>query len=643
MKKLKKICSVIVAYVLVLSMVISPFDAMAASTPQFAVEDCTVVQGDEFTVDSSSTYSVLELYEFHDGELSETTTQNIYEFNAPESAYYKIEYWDKSYNDLKLKWVVQNSDGTILRTHEGTPESAFFQFMNEGETYYFAVSQLDNNTETISYRCIVRMVEQELTVGEETLDQGGFFAFTPEESGTYRFYDATMLNTNFKIYDSDFNLLAGGGKCALEVYAERIECELKGGQTYFLDVYDWGDSMEDCYVGVKKLHGEPTSIELDWHWPQEDYTMEQGDSEILDAIILPGDCFTGDVTWTTSDESVVSFNCDCGWSSRPLKAKGVGTAVITATLANGLSDSITITVVGGSEPDIEPDEEVILTSVEIENMPSKTVYEIGETLDTNGLKLRFTYSNGSSGITDFGYTTSGFDSTTAGSKTVTVEYGGLTTSFTVTVNEEQVLEDSAQLIMSGLETMAGKEITVTLSVENNPGIAGLAVSLKYDESVLTLKDTENGGLFSGFTAAKNFAWDESEDVVEDGVLATYTFVVAEDAPAGDYDIEVIIRSCTNDNLDDVELVTVNGKISVIDFVYGDSNGDQEIDMKDVVSLRKYITNFDYDTDTSSENVDFGADANGDAKIDMKDVVILRKYITNYDYDTDSSTVVLGPQ
>jgi len=60
-------------------------------------------------------------------------------------------------------------------------------------------------------------------------------------------------------------------------------------------------------------------------------------------------------------------------------------------------------------------------------------------------------------------------------------------------------------------------------------------------------------------------------------------------------------------------------------------------------LRKYITNFDYDTNTSSVNVELGADANGDGKIDIKDVVILRKYITNYDYDTESSTVILGPQ
>ena len=290
-----------------------------------------------------------------------------------------------------------------------------------------------------------------------------------------------------------------------------------------------------------------------------------------------------------------------------------------------------------------PPEPPVATTLYINTLPQKTTYYIGEELDTTGLSLTLTYSDNSSEIISTGFEVDGFDSATAGTKTLTVRYGALANTFTVTVNNIPVSEETAQLIVSDSETLAGKDVSVTLLIKNNPGVAGLLVSLKYDESVLTLKDTENGGLFSGFTAAKNFAWDESADVYEDGVLATFTFEVAENAQAGDYGIEVLIRSCTNENLDDVELSSVNGKVSVIDFVYGDSNGDQKIDMKDVVLLRKYITNFDYDTNTSSETVGFGADANGDNKIDMKDVVILRKYITNYDYDTESSTVVLGPQ
>ena len=37
------------------------------------------------------------------------------------------------------------------------------------------------------------------------------------------------------------------------------------------------------------------------------------------------------------------------------------------------------------------------------------------------------------------------------------------------------------------------------------------------------------------------------------------------------------------------------------------------------------------------------DANGDGQINMEDVILLRQYIANYNYETGSSTVILGPQ
>ena len=76
--------------------------------------------------------------------------------------------------------------------------------------------------------------------------------------------------------------------------------------------------------------------------------------------------------------------------------------------------------------------------------------------------------------------------------------------------------------------------------------------------------------------------------------------------------------------------------------YGDATGDQIIDMKDVVLLRKYMAEFDYDSNTSTVAVAAGGDVNGDGIFDMKDVVLLRKYIADFDYDTGSSGVVLGP-
>ncbi|MBE6696777.1 MAG: hypothetical protein E7587_10055, partial [Ruminococcaceae bacterium] len=43
----------------------------------------------------------------------------------------------------------------------------------------------------------------------------------------------------------------------------------------------------------------------------------------------------------------------------------------------------------------------------------------------------------------------------------------------------------------------------------------------------------------------------------------------------------------------------NGKITVYDFIYGDVNGDGEVGAADVLMLRKYMANYDYDTGSST--------------------------------------------
>jgi hypothetical protein len=285
----------------------------------------------------------------------------------------------------------------------------------------------------------------------------------------------------------------------------------------------------------------------------------------------------------------------------------------------------------------------IPTTLSVTTLPDKTTYEIGEALDTTGLSLLLLYSDNSSVTITDGYTVSGFDSSTAGTKSITVTYGGKTTSFNVTVNSAAVDESSAQITVDSARATAGQTVQLCITLKNNPGIAGLTISLDYDKTVLTLATASNGSLFDSFTSAINFMWDSANNVTADGTLATFTFNVNENAEKGDYSISNIVRSCVNEAGEDVALNVIGGKISVIDFKYGDANGDEKIDMKDVVLLRQYIVNYDYDTNTSSVSVEPGADANADGKIDTKDVVILRQYIVNFDYDTGSSTIILGPQ
>ena len=63
------------------------------------------------------------------------------------------------------------------------------------------------------------------------------------------------------------------------------------------------------------------------------------------------------------------------------------------------------------------------------------------------------------------------------------------------------------------------------------------------------------------------------------------------------------------------------QISGASILYGDVNGDGSVDMKDTLSLRRYIAGL---IDDPFDKV--AADVNGDGSIDMKDVLMTRKYI-----------------
>lgn len=67
---------------------------------------------------------------------------------------------------------------------------------------------------------------------------------------------------------------------------------------------------------------------------------------------------------------------------------------------------------------------------------------------------------------------------------------------------------------------------------------------------------------------------------------------------------------------------------------GDVNGDGGVDMKDVLTLRKYIANIGSVADEAS------ADVNQDTSIDMKDVLRLRRQIAHIEPD-DAAAAVIG--
>jgi len=97
-----------------------------------------------------------------------------------------------------------------------------------------------------------------------------------------------------------------------------------------------------------------------------------------------------------------------------------------------------------------------VASISVSSNPSKIVYEENDTLNTSGLKIKVTYSDSSTEIISTGFTVSGFDSSSAGLKKVTVSYYGKTTSFDVVVNPHSHVWDDGDIKTAATCTAQGE-------------------------------------------------------------------------------------------------------------------------------------------------------------------------------------------
>ena len=77
-----------------------------------------------------------------------------------------------------------------------------------------------------------------------------------------------------------------------------------------------------------------------------------------------------------------------------------------------------------------------LASISVNHMPNKTEYSVDEELDTAGLDICLNYGDGLTSIVSDGFTICGYDSSTEGTKSITVTYQGKTTSFEIIVKNQ---------------------------------------------------------------------------------------------------------------------------------------------------------------------------------------------------------------
>lgn len=105
-------------------------------------------------------------------------------------------------------------------------------------------------------------------------------------------------------------------------------------------------------------------------------------------------------------------------------------------------------------------EDKYVTGITVSKMPDKTTYYQGEIFDSTGLEISKTYSDGAlETITD--YELSGFDSSSAGAKTIIVTASGKTTTFEITVSEAAITAISVTTMPTKVNYHIGKEFDPT--------------------------------------------------------------------------------------------------------------------------------------------------------------------------------------
>lgn len=187
----------------------------------------------------------------------------------------------------------------------------------------------------------------------------------------------------------------------------------------------------------------------------------------------------------------------------------------------------------------------------------------------------------------------------------------------------------------------GDTVAVTVSMQNNPGLISLMMSVHYDTAALELIGIDNRTLFqpiqnsnpeflqSNDLTASPYAVMWCDDLApqnhtENGDLITYYFRVRNTAQVGLTTVSLSYNAGNTLDYDLQPVALTAGSFGIqIQANPGDANGDGEITAYDVISMVQAINN-PLLPDLAGINMDL----DGDGDMDMDDVMLLRQMLVD---------------
>lgn len=278
-----------------------------------------------------------------------------------------------------------------------------------------------------------------------------------------------------------------------------------------------------------------------------------------------------------------------------------------------------------------------VTGVSLVSEPNQAEFTQGAKLDYTGAVAKITYADGDTeNVNLTPDNTTGGSTEKTGTYNVTYTNGGYSVTFKITVTEKApIVIDPATIQIAEASAVPGQKVSIPVSIQKNPGIAGATFTVSYDRTALTLDGAEKGAVLSKGTFTPNaengvITWYHTSDVSENGILFTLNFTVKAGAKAGNYPVALALKdgepaNFSNQEADIVPIQFTNGAVTVEKGVLGDVTGDGKVLMNDVVKLARAAAGF---VTLNSQEQALG-DVTGDGKVLINDVVKEARFVGGF--------------
>lgn len=153
----------------------------------------------------------------------------------------------------------------------------------------------------------------------------------------------------------------------------------------------------------------------------------------------------------------------------------------------------------------------------------------------------------------------------------TAMYGYYAKEYFAPEQSEPVITEPTLKIATANAAAGTASLELPVSILNNPGVAGMTLSIEYDESVLTLTKVTTKEALAGLTFQKpktykngcNLVWYGAEPAtITDGNAFILYFTVSSNAQPGTYPVKLSYTSGYDSGLNSVDMNVIEGSIVV---------------------------------------------------------------------------------